>query len=81
VTLFDQELNFHVEMNWSEQSRVINRHPQRGEQPNYLAYNSLAPSNPDYALVALVNGSSQGDQVLLIEGQPPPVSMPRLISS
>jgi hypothetical protein len=68
VTLFDQELNFHVEMNWGEQSRVINRHPQPGEQPDYLAYNSLAPSSPDYALVALVNGSSPGNQVLLIEG-------------
>lgn len=55
-------------MRLGEPSRVINRHPKRGEQPSYVSHGPAAPSNPAYAVIALVTGSSPGTQVLLIEG-------------
>jgi hypothetical protein len=68
VELFDDKLNFHLVFDGAARSmRVINRHPQPGEQPIYVFQ-----ENPDYKLgygyIALTDNLEGNGKVLLIEG-------------
>jgi hypothetical protein len=68
VEIFDGKLNFHLLFNSLDHSmKVINRHPQKGEQPAYVYQ-----TDPNYALgygyIALTDNLEGNGKVLLIEG-------------
>jgi hypothetical protein len=68
VELFDDKLNFHFIFNGIDRSmRVVNQHPQPGEQATYLY-----DQNPDhplgYGYIALTDNLEGNGKVLLVEG-------------
>jgi hypothetical protein len=68
VELFDDKLNFHLVFDALNRSmKVINRHPQPGEQETYV-YQEDPEQRTGYGYIALADNMEGNGKVLLIEG-------------
>lgn len=69
IELFEKQMNFHMEIDYSTMNFAIsNAHPRPGEEARYDTH-LKDKSKPIYGLVAFMpNGGSNGQHVILLEG-------------